>query len=159
VARGWREENNCLMGSELQFTGWKCSRNLLHNSVNMHNTNKQSKKMIRTRAGYGDIIFCFVLFFVLFWDRISLYSPGCPGTHSVDQAGLELRNLPASAFQVLGLKVCTNMPSWHNLLILVFRKQRWRQRSRERKRGGCRGRQISVSSIIAWSIPYFKNKN
>jgi hypothetical protein len=32
---------------------------------------------------------CFVLFFR---DRVSLYSPGCPGTHSVDQAGLELRN-------------------------------------------------------------------
>ena len=26
------------------------------------------------------------------------------GTHSVDQAGLKLRNLPASASQVLGLK-------------------------------------------------------
>jgi hypothetical protein len=36
----------------------------------------------------------------------SLYSPGCPGTHFVDQAGLELRKLPASASQVLGLKVC-----------------------------------------------------
>jgi hypothetical protein len=24
----------------------------------------------------------------------SLYSPGCPGTHFVDQAGLEFRNLP-----------------------------------------------------------------
>ena len=43
----------------------------------------------------------------LFRDRVSLYSPGCPGTHSVDQAGLELRNLPASASQVLGLKACT----------------------------------------------------
>ena len=30
----------------------------------------------------------------------------CPGTHFVDQAGLELRTLPASAFQVLGLKAC-----------------------------------------------------
>jgi hypothetical protein len=30
---------------------------------------------------------------------VSLYSPGCPGTHFVDQAGLELRNLPASASQ------------------------------------------------------------
>ncbi|KRX29890.1 hypothetical protein T09_11165 [Trichinella sp. T9] len=29
--------------------------------------------------------------------RVSLCSPGCPGTHSVDQAGLKLRNLPASA--------------------------------------------------------------
>ena len=36
----------------------------------------------------------------------SLCNPGCPGTHSVDQAGLELRNPPASASQVLGLKVC-----------------------------------------------------
>jgi hypothetical protein len=33
-------------------------------------------------------------------------SPGCPGTHFVDQAGLELRNPPASASQVLGLKAC-----------------------------------------------------
>jgi hypothetical protein len=31
---------------------------------------------------------------------------GCPGTHSVDQVGLELRNLPASASRVLGLKAC-----------------------------------------------------
>ncbi|GAB1296331.1 Membrane metallo-endopeptidase-like 1 [Apodemus speciosus] len=36
---------------------------------------------------------------------VSLCSPGCPGTHSVNQAGLELRNPPASASQVLGLKV------------------------------------------------------
>jgi hypothetical protein len=36
-----------------------------------------------------------------------LYGPGCPGTHFVDQAGLKLRNLPASASQVLGLKACT----------------------------------------------------
>jgi hypothetical protein len=49
--------------------------------------------------------------FGFFQDRVSLYSPGCPGTHSVDQAGLELRNPPASASQVLGLKVCAIMPS------------------------------------------------
>jgi hypothetical protein len=41
-----------------------------------------------------------------FRDRVSLYSPGCPGTHSVEQAGLKLRNLPTSASQVLGLKAC-----------------------------------------------------
>jgi hypothetical protein len=41
-----------------------------------------------------------------FLDRVSLYSPGCPGTHFVDQAGLDLRNLPTSASQVLGLKAC-----------------------------------------------------
>jgi hypothetical protein len=47
-------------------------------------------------------------FLSFFQDRVSLYSPGCPGTHSVDQAGLdfELRNPPASASQVLGLKAC-----------------------------------------------------
>jgi hypothetical protein len=46
------------------------------------------------------------LFLFLFRDRVSLCSPGCPGTHLVDQAGLEFRNPPASASQVLGLKVC-----------------------------------------------------
>jgi hypothetical protein len=35
---------------------------------------------------------------------VSLCSPSCPETHFVDQAGLELRNSPASASQVLGLK-------------------------------------------------------
>jgi hypothetical protein len=50
--------------------------------------------------------------FVLFWDMVSLYSPGCPGTHFVDQAGLELRSPPASASRVLGLKVCATTPSF-----------------------------------------------
>jgi hypothetical protein len=31
---------------------------------------------------------CFVLFCFVFRDWVSLCSPGCPGTHSVDQAGL-----------------------------------------------------------------------
>jgi hypothetical protein len=44
-----------------------------------------------------------------FRDRVSLYSPGCT-THFVDQAGLELRNLPASASQMLGLKACATTP-------------------------------------------------
>jgi hypothetical protein len=39
----------------------------------------------------------FFFFFLVFRDRVSLYSPGCPGTHFVDQAGLELRSPPASA--------------------------------------------------------------
>jgi hypothetical protein len=45
-------------------------------------------------------------------DRVSLYSPGCPGTHSVDQAGLELRNPPASTSCVLGLKMCATTPGF-----------------------------------------------
>jgi hypothetical protein len=50
---------------------------------------------------------CLLVVFFLGGDRVSLYSPGCPGTHIVDQAGLELRNLPAFVSRVLGLKVCT----------------------------------------------------
>ena len=34
----------------------------------------------------------------------SMSIPGCPGTHSVDWAGLELRKSAASVSQVLGLK-------------------------------------------------------
>jgi hypothetical protein len=50
------------------------------------------------------LVFLGFVFVFVFRDRVSLYSSGCPGTHSVDQAVLELRNLPASASQVLGLK-------------------------------------------------------
>jgi hypothetical protein len=53
------------------------------------------------------VFFCFLFFFR---DRVSLYSPGCPGTHFVDQAGLELRNPPTSASRVLGLKVVATTP-------------------------------------------------
>ena len=45
-----------------------------------------------------------LVWFGFFQDRVSLCSPGCPETHSVDQVGLKLRNPPASASQVLGLK-------------------------------------------------------
>jgi hypothetical protein len=47
----------------------------------------------------------FVCLVLVFRITVSLYSPGCLGTYSVDQAGFELRNLPASASQVLGVKV------------------------------------------------------
>jgi hypothetical protein len=63
-------------------------------------------------------VFCFCFFVVVvfvFRDSVSLYSLGCPGTHSVDQAGLELRNPPASASQVLELQACATMPG-HFLL-------------------------------------------
>ena len=51
-------------------------------------------------------VFCLFVCFLVFRDRVSLCNPGCPGTHTVDQDGLELRNPPASASEVLGLKVC-----------------------------------------------------
>ena len=55
--------------------------------------------------------------FLVFQDRVSLCSPGCPGTHFVDQAGLELRNPSASASQVLGLKALATTPGF---LIFVY---------------------------------------
>ena len=44
---------------------------------------------------------CYCLFF---WDKVPLCSTGYPGTHSVDQAGLQIRDSAASASWVLGLK-------------------------------------------------------
>jgi hypothetical protein len=54
-------------------------------------------------------------FLVLFYFSRQGFS-GCPRTHFVDQAGLELRNLPASASQVLGLNVCATTAQLLNFL-------------------------------------------
>jgi hypothetical protein len=54
--------------------------------------------------------FVVVGLFDFFLDMVSLYSPGCPGTHFEDQAGLKHRNPPASASRVLGSKVCATTP-------------------------------------------------
>jgi hypothetical protein len=55
------------------------------------------------------------LFDLVFWDRVSLCSPGCPGTHSLDLAGLKLRDPPASASPVLG----SPHPTFPGLLMLL----------------------------------------
>jgi hypothetical protein len=69
---------------------------------------------------FGLVLF-FCLFVCLFFlDRISLCSPGCLVTLFVDQAGLELRNPPASASQVLGLKACATTPGVLIVLILIL---------------------------------------
>jgi len=52
----------------------------------------------------------YLFIYLVFRDRVFLCSPGCPGTHFVDEAGLELRNPTASASQVLGLKACATKP-------------------------------------------------
>jgi hypothetical protein len=62
-------------------------------------------KRVSGSPGWSCSFVCFV-----FRDRVSLYSPSCPGTHFVDQAGLKLRNPPVSASQVLGLKMCATTP-------------------------------------------------
>jgi hypothetical protein len=72
-------------------------------------------------------LFCFLFVCLFFRDRVSLYSPGCPRTHSVDQAGLKLRNPPASASWVLGLKTCAtntqlSVPFYISLFYFYFCK-------------------------------------
>jgi hypothetical protein len=59
---------------------------------------------------FGLVWFGFWFFFEIGF--LSLCSPGCSGTHSVDKAGLKLRNPPASASQVLGLKACATTPDF-----------------------------------------------
>ena len=83
-------------------------------------------------SGLGDFMTLslslpFFFFFLVFETGflISLYSPGCPGTHFVDQAGLELRNPPASASRMLGLKACATtpskfVPSCHSFCLFVW---------------------------------------
>jgi hypothetical protein len=70
---------------------------------------------------FGLVWFGLVWFGLVFQDRASMCSPGCPGTQDVDQAGLELRNSPASASasQVLGLKACTIMPGLFVVVVVV----------------------------------------
>lgn len=58
--------------------------------------------------------FCFVFgwfWFFCFQDKTwFLCGPGYPGTHSVDQGGIKVRDFPASTSGMLGLKVCARMP-------------------------------------------------
>jgi hypothetical protein len=70
--------------------------------------------------------------FVLFLRQGSLCSPDCPRTHSVDQAGLELRNSPASASQALGLKTCATTPGWVQFLYSKIQDTKWHQQNVER---------------------------
>jgi hypothetical protein len=41
---------------------------------------------------------------LVFRERVSLYSPGCPGTHSVDQAGLDLKKSACLCLTNAGIK-------------------------------------------------------
>jgi hypothetical protein len=70
--------------------------------------------MVENATGQTDLLTVFLFVCLVGWlvfrDRVSLCSPGCPGTHFIDQAGLELRNPPASASGVLGLKACATTP-------------------------------------------------
>jgi hypothetical protein len=75
-------------------------------------------------------IFIFIFIFIyssnnffLLQDRVSLHSHGCPGTHSVDQSDLELRDPSASASWVLELKVC--VATVHAMVLESWGKGMW----------------------------------
>jgi hypothetical protein len=77
----------------------------------------RSLMMVQLSFTYS-LFFFFFFFFLVFRDMVFLYSPGCPGTHFVAQAGLELRNPPASASRVLGLKACATTPGYILFLLM-----------------------------------------
>lgn len=52
--------------------------------------------------------------FVLFVVAL-VFSPGCSGTPSIDQIGLEFRNLPTSASLMTGLKLYTTNPGTNDI--------------------------------------------
>jgi hypothetical protein len=58
----------------------------------------------------------YITFFFFFWFLRQGFSVESLLFRFVDQAGLELRNLPASASQVLGLKACSTT-AWHITLL------------------------------------------
>jgi hypothetical protein len=101
-------------------TQWDVLPNLVTDlkSNNVESEKQSGKYHCNFPLSWASNIFqkCFFFFFLVFRDRVSLYSPGCPGTHFVDQAGLELRDPPASASQVLGLKACATTPGFRNVL-------------------------------------------
>lgn len=70
-----------------------------------------------------DKAWTYLSIYLLNW--ISLCTPGCLGTLYVRHACLELRDIPDSAFQILGVKTCATMPGphiiflWNTLLPLL----------------------------------------
>jgi hypothetical protein len=76
-----------------------------------HRHHRRHHHLIKTKT---ELEHCTIFFFR---DRVSLCSSGCPGTHFVDQAGLELRNPPAFASQVLGLKACGTTVRLHHFFL------------------------------------------
>jgi hypothetical protein len=115
----WEGKDSALFKAQAMERVWTCS----------------SEYIYETQVGLIFIFIFIFIFFLVFRDRVSLRSPGCPGTHFVDQAGLELRNPPASASRVLGLKACaTTARLWtyfyYSLIFNFFcgrRSQWWRE--------------------------------
>ena len=78
--------------------------------------------------------------------RVSLCSPGCPGTHFVDQAGLKLRNPPASASRVLGSKACATTHGQVLLLCIFLNPCRTLQHATQQINSICHAGKLEQSS-------------
>ena len=78
---------------------------------------------------------CFFLFWFGFWFVVVVvvfetgYSPGYPGTHFLDHVGLELRNPPASASQVLRLKAYAATAQLSFLVLKIKNNKNLKSRS------------------------------
>jgi hypothetical protein len=69
--------------------------------------------------GGGCLVVSFFLFVCFVLHRVSLCSPGCPGTYSVEQGGLELRKVTDS--QVLTVRArATTTQFWFVFLYKVL---------------------------------------
>jgi hypothetical protein len=90
----------------------ECHTALTHER-NGENQDLLGNKQNKTKQGVSKDPCCF--FFVCLFLCVVLADPG---THSVDQAGLEIRNPHASASLVLGLKACATMPG--STLLFIY---------------------------------------
>ena len=59
-------------------------------------------------------------FFLIFRDKVCLCYYGCPRIHPADQAGLDLRDLLTSTYQILGLKARATTTWQKDILIICF---------------------------------------
>lgn len=67
---------------------------------------------ILLKSGLSSVLLMVGCFVLLCLDGVSLYSPGCSGICSVDQASLKLRDQSPSTSPVLGLKTCAMTPGY-----------------------------------------------
>jgi hypothetical protein len=66
------------------------------------------------RQGSWNVVYLFV------WDRVSLYSPDCPGTSSVDQTDLKLKRSACLCFPSAGNKGVCAITAWRNVILNKF---------------------------------------
>jgi hypothetical protein len=94
-----------------------------------------------------------VCLFVCFWDSVSLCSPGCPGTWSVDKAGLEHKDPPAFASQLLRSKACTTSQTRSCLGSYIVAIYLWKTWAPNRCSGPL-SLTLFSSPVLRWSLSW-----